>query len=79
MRDGGARRSADEPDPYTVLGLDRRATDEDVRLTWRRLMRESHPDSLASRGASDAVIRGAAERVARINAAWDRVKRERGL
>lgn len=79
IRDGSARRSGNEPDAYAMLGIGRDASDEQVRATWRRLMRESHPDSLASRGASATVIAQSAERVARINAAWDRIKRERGL
>ncbi|MCQ8278154.1 TerB family tellurite resistance protein [Acetobacteraceae bacterium KSS8] len=76
---GGARPSPNEPDAYSVLGIGRRATDEEVRAVWRRLMRENHPDSMASRGASVAEIAGASEKVARINAAWDRIKRDRGL
>ena len=47
--------------------------------TWRRLMRENHPDSLAARGVPAEFIARANEKVARINAAWDRIKRERGL
>ena len=78
-RDGAARRSAGEPDAYAVLGLPRDASNEDIRLTWRRLMRENHPDSLASQGAAPSRIARAADHVARINAAWDRIKRERGL
>ena len=42
-------------------------------------MRENHPDSLASRGVPPDLIAKASERVARINAAWDQIKRERGL
>ncbi|MCQ8239665.1 TerB family tellurite resistance protein [Rhizosaccharibacter radicis] len=76
---GMARPSADEPDAYGVLGLRRTATDEEVRVTWRRLIREIHPDSVAARGASDAEVAAAGERVARINAAWDRIKRDRNL
>lgn len=79
IRDGAARRSSNEPDAYLVLGLPRDASDEQIRQTWRRLMRENHPDSLASRGESSGRIARAAEQVARINAAWDRIKRERGL
>ncbi|MFC3126366.1 TerB family tellurite resistance protein [Pseudoroseomonas globiformis] len=67
------------PDPYAVLGVKAGATDEEVRLAWRRLMREHHPDSLAARGASSEMVRRASEKVAEINAAWDRVKRERRL
>ena len=42
-------------------------------------MRENHPDSLASRGVPQEFIDRAGDKVARINAAWDRIKRERGL
>ncbi len=68
-----------EPDPYAVLGLSPQANDKELRDTWRQLMRENHPDSLASRGVPDALIASAGDKVARINAAWDRIKRERGL
>jgi DnaJ like chaperone protein len=71
--------SASEPDAYAVLGVARSATAEEVRATWRRLMRENHPDSLAARGVPAEFIARANEKVARINAAWDRIKRERGL
>lgn len=67
------------PDAYTVLGLTRAASDEEVRTVWKRLMRENHPDSLAARGVPAEFIARAHEKVARINAAWDRIKRERGL
>jgi DnaJ like chaperone protein len=71
--------TANEPDPYAVLGVARNSSDEVVRATWKRLMRENHPDSLASRGVPPAFIASATDKVARINAAWDRIKRERGL
>jgi DnaJ like chaperone protein len=68
-----------EADPYAVLGLKRSVSDEEVRATWKKLMRENHPDSLASRGVPPEFIARASDKVARINAAWDRIKRERGL
>lgn len=78
---GAARQSPapDGEDPYDVLGVDRKASGDDIRAAWKRLMRENHPDSLASRGVPPEFIARASEKVARINAAWDRVKRERGL
>lgn len=69
----------DHDDPYLELGVTRSATPEELRATWKRLMRENHPDSLASRGVPADFIARASEKVARINAAWDRIKRERGL
>ena len=70
---------SDEPDAYMVLGVARSSTAVEIRATWRRLMRENHPDSLAARGVPAEFIARANEKVARINAAWDRIKRERGL
>jgi len=78
----GEQRAAQPPpgdDPYAILGVARNATGEELRATWKRLMRENHPDSLASRGVPPEFIARAGEKVARINAAWDRIKRERGL
>ena len=78
-RGGAARAAPEQEDHYAVLGLVRTATDEEVRLTWRRLMRENHPDTLAARGVPAEFVARASDKVARINAAWDRIKRERGL
>ncbi len=72
-------QSGSEEDPYAVMGLSRNASPEELRATWKNLMRENHPDSLASRGVAPEFIAKASEKVARINAAWDRIKRERGI
>lgn len=64
---------------YRVLGISATATDGEVRTRWRVLIREHHPDRLAQRPMSDAQRKAAQERVARINAAWDQIKRDRGL
>lgn len=66
-------------DPYAVLGVARDATPAVLRETWLRLVRENHPDSLAARGVPPEFLARAAEKVAGINAAWDRIKRERGI
>lgn len=75
-RGGGA---APVEDPYNVLGVDKRATDVAVRERWKALMRENHPDSLAARGVPPEMIKKASDRVARINAAYDTIKRQRKL
>jgi len=75
---GGFARPADG-DPYAVLGIGRNAADAEIRARWKTLMRENHPDSLASKGVPPAFIAEASDRVARINAAYDVIKRERKL
>jgi DnaJ like chaperone protein len=74
-----AAMPVDDDDPYLELGVTRATSGEELRATWKRLMRENHPDSLASRGVPADFVARASQKVARINAAWDRIKRERGL
>lgn len=76
---GSARAGADEPDPYGVLGIARNATDAAAHKAWLDLVRENHPDALRAKGVPDQFVQQAHEKVARINAAWDRIKRERAL
>ena len=78
-RGASARPAAGEDDVYAVLGLTRAASTEEVRRAWLALMRDNHPDSLAARGVAPDPAAGAGDKVARINAAWDRIKRERRL
>ncbi len=73
------QNQTDEPDPYAILGVPRSTGERELREAWKRLMREHHPDSLAARGVPPEFVAKASDKVARINAAWDRIKRERGL
>ncbi|UFN47403.1 TerB family tellurite resistance protein [Roseomonas sp. OT10] len=66
-------------DAYSTLGLTAGASNEDIRAAWKRLVRENHPDGLTARGVPAELVQRATRRVAEINAAWDRIKRERGL
>jgi DnaJ like chaperone protein len=68
-----------EDDPYEVLGIDRSASDEEVKRTYRKLIRENHPDTLMAQGVPQEFIDLANEKMATINAAYDRVEKQRGL
>jgi len=67
-----------QDDAYIVLGIARSASLEEARAAWKVLVRENHPDVLSSRGASPEDVGKAGDKVARINAAWDQIKREKG-
>jgi DnaJ like chaperone protein len=66
-------------DPYLVLGADRAMDDEALRRCWRRLAAECHPDRQVALGLPPEAIAIATQRLAAINAAWDRIAAERGL
>ena len=74
-----AHLGADMDDPYVVLGVDHGATDDEVRSTWRTLMREHHPDTLVAQGMPEDFIEVATEKVATINAAYDQICKQRGI
>ena len=74
-----ARPVAGGEDAYGALGLLPTATDAEARAAWIRLVRANHPDTLAARGVTPDFVARASDKVARINAAWDRIKRERSL
>lgn len=67
------------PDPYAVLGVARTATNEEIKKTYRRLIRENHPDALVSKGLPKDFLKVVNERMATINAAYDQIEKERGL
>lgn len=67
------------PDPYQLLGVSRTASDEEIKQSYRRLVRENHPDALIAKGMPADCVALANEKVSMINAAYDRIAQERGL
>lgn len=72
---------ADRPhdDPYRILGVAPTIGDEEVRAAYRKLVRENHPDVAMARGLPAEFVGIATQKLARINAAYDRVARGRGI
>ncbi len=70
---------ADKADPYTILGITRSASNEEIKQAWRKLVRDTHPDKLMAQGLPVEFIEIANEKLATINAAYDKVAKERGI
>ncbi len=51
----------------------------DVKDQYRKLIRENHPDTLIAQGMPQEFVDLANEKMAAINAAHDRVRKQRGL
>lgn len=68
-----------DPDPYALLSIDRGATDIEVRKAYLQAVRENHPDRMMGRGAPEELLMVANEKLSRINAAYEDIKKERAL
>jgi DnaJ like chaperone protein len=66
-------------DPYVILGLSYVADNDELKQTYRRLVRENHPDSLMARGVPPEFVKLANDKLAAINTAYEKIRVERGL
>lgn len=60
-------------DPYSVLGVSRNATDEEIKKAYRELARKYHPDNYAGNPLADLVE----EKMKEVNEAYDTIQKER--
>ena len=68
-----ARHVPGRENPFDILGLPGDATAQDERRAWRHLVKENHPDVLASRGLPEEMQSLATSRMASINKAYEDV------
>lgn len=60
-------------DPYSVLGVGRNATDDEIKKAYRELARKYHPDNYAGNPLADLVE----EKMKEVNEAYDAIQKER--
>ena len=60
-------------DPYSVLGVSKNATDEQIKNAYRELARKYHPDNYVNNPLADLVE----EKMKEINEAYDQIQKER--
>ena len=72
-----ARHVSVADDPYLILGIDRAATQAEIKARYRQLVRENHPDRHIAAGVPEEMIEIATARLQKINEAYDVIMKER--
>lgn len=69
----------DRSSPYTVLGVSPDISEEDLKATYRQLVKKNHPDRLVAQGLPREFIAVANDRIAAINEAYERICAQRNI
>lgn len=75
--ENGARTNSNIEDAYKVLGLSSTATDDEVKVAYRKMALKHHPDRVASLG--EDIRKTAEKKFQDINDAKERIFKARGL
>lgn len=76
-----AQRVPLHPDnsPYAILGITETASDDDVKRAYHERVREVHPDKWSGSGLPEEAIAAVNKKTARINDAYHRILKARGV
>lgn len=75
--ENGARTNSNIEDAYKVLGLSSTATDDEVKVAYRKMALKHHPDRVATLG--EDIHKAAEKKFQDINDAKERIFKARGL
>jgi DnaJ like chaperone protein len=62
---------------YKILGIDPKASDEEVKKAYREMAKKNHPDLVSNLG--EDVRQAAEKKFQEINQAYETIKKQRGL
>ena len=74
-----SRYIKDDDRYYAILGLTRNDTGETIKKTYRRLVKEYHPDMIASKGLPEEFTKLAEDKFREIQEAYEVVSKERNI
>jgi DnaJ like chaperone protein len=74
---GGTTYSENLDQYYKILGLDKNATDAEIKSAYRKKAQEYHPDKLASKGLPEGFTKFATEQMTLFSDAVDKIMKGR--
>jgi len=73
----GGTRQAPISNAYKLLGIEKSASDAEVKKAYRRMMSQHHPDKLIAKGLPEEMIKLATEKTQQIKAAYEQITASR--
>lgn len=73
----GGRTSSTLSDAYKILECTPEMADDEIKRIYRQKCNEYHPDKLTSKGLPDEFMQYANEQLAKVNEAYDTIKKSR--
>ena len=64
-------------DYYEVLGVEKNATEQEIKKAYRKLAMKYHPDKVSHLG--EDFRKTAEEKFKAVNEAWEKIKKERNI
>lgn len=64
---------------YSLLGITEKATNDDIKRAWRKLMSQHHPDKLVANGLPESMQAMAKEKTQEIQSAYNLLREVRGM
>ena len=64
---------------YAILGCEPDASDAELKSAYRAAAMKYHPDRLRQNGVPEEMIAKATDKMAQLNAAWDDIRKSRGI
>lgn len=64
---------------YTILGVNQRASNNEIKKAYRQMMSQHHPDKLIAKGLPEEMIKVATEKTQKIQKAYEDICQSRGI